>query len=227
MARNHDMDQAALMDDVYAFQRHVYDLTRPFFLFGRDRPIRDLDAPPGTTILEVGCGTARNLTTAARMWPGTRLHGLDVSPAMLETARASVERQDLSNRISLAQGDAGTLDVTATFGLPAVDRIIFSYTLSMMPPWREALARAAAALAPGGSIHVLDFGRYGRLPDAMRRVHWWSLGTCHVFPREDMQAVLAEVAGVAGLEMEFREIMRGYSCMAVLRRPARGRERTE
>ena len=65
------------MDAIYAWQRHIYDATRKYFLFGRDQLIATLDVPDGGTVLEVGCGTGRNLIQAARRYPTARLFGLD------------------------------------------------------------------------------------------------------------------------------------------------------
>ena len=83
---------AGLMDRVYRRQRHVYDFTRKYYLFGRDRLIRDLALEPGESLVEIGCGTARNLIAIARAYPGVRLYGLDASSAMLETARAQIRQ---------------------------------------------------------------------------------------------------------------------------------------
>ena len=74
---------------MYRYQRHIYDLTRKYYLLGRDRLIAGLDVPPGGTVLEVGCGTGRNLVLAARRYPAARLFGLDISAAMLDTAQAA------------------------------------------------------------------------------------------------------------------------------------------
>ena len=50
-------ETARLMDTVYRHQRHFYDLTRKFYLLGRDRLIRELQPPRGGVVLELGCGT--------------------------------------------------------------------------------------------------------------------------------------------------------------------------
>lgn len=211
-------DQKLLMDDVYALHRHFYDLTRKFYLFGRDRLIRNLAPPPGGTVVEVGCGTARNLIVAAKVWPDARFHGFDISEAMLETARRSVARSRLSDRITLAQGDAGNFDTGQLFGLEKVDRIFMSYTLSMIPPWQEAVERGAASLSPGGSLHIVDFGQYERLPGVVKRLHFKSLNDFHVYPRRELPAVLKRVAETHGLTLQFTPLYRGYAWSAVLER---------
>jgi S-adenosylmethionine-diacylgycerolhomoserine-N-methlytransferase len=210
--------QKALMDDVYALHRHFYDFTRKFYLLGRDRLIRGLAPPPGGTVLEIGCGTARNLIVAAKKWPEARFHGFDISEAMLETAHKSVATQGLAEKIALEQGDAGRFDTRALFGLEKVDRIFMSYTLSMIPPWQEAIEHAAACLAPGGSLHIVDFGQYERLPGWAKRVHFKSLNDFHVFPRRELPAVLTRVTEAQDLALDFTPLYRGYAWSAVLRR---------
>ena len=211
-------DQKGLMDATYALHRHFYDLTRKFYLLGRDRLIRELAPPPGGTVLEVGCGTARNLIVAAKRWPNARFHGFDISEAMLDTARKSVAKQGLSDKITLAQGDAGAFDVCTLFGLGQVDRVFMSYTLSMIPPWVEAIELGARALAPGGSLHIVDFGQYERLPGFAKRLHFKSLNDFHVFPRDTLPAVLKRIAEEQGLRLDFRSTLRGYVWSAALTR---------
>ncbi|MGK6354735.1 class I SAM-dependent methyltransferase [Sphingomonas sp. DT-207] len=211
-------DQKRLMEATYSLHRHFYDFTRKFYLLGRDRLICELAPAAGGTVLEVGCGTARNLIVAAKRWPSSRFYGFDISEAMLETARKSVAKHGLSDRITLAQGDAGAFDVAALFGLEQVDRVFMSYTLSMIPPWQEAIARGAASLAPRGSLHIVDFGQYERLPAFAKRLHFKSLNDFHVFPRAELPHVLDRVAKEQGMTPDFRSSLGGYVWSAVLRR---------
>ena len=85
---------AIAMDRMYRRQRHVYDLTRKFYLLGRDRLIDGLNARASDAILEIGCGTGRNLVAIANRYPANRLYGLDVSAEMLVSAASAVERAD-------------------------------------------------------------------------------------------------------------------------------------
>ena len=155
---------ASLMDAVYRHQRHIYDLTRKYYLLGRDRLLRGLDVPTDGTVLELGCGTGRNIVLAARLYPDARFFGLDISAAMLETAAAGLAREALAGRAKLAQGDATDFDALALFGRNRFDRVFISYALSMIPGWEAAIDRALQSLAPGGSLHIVDFGQQERLP---------------------------------------------------------------
>lgn len=174
-------DHAALMDSVYSWQHHIYDATRKYFLFGRDRLIADLDCPTGTALLELGCGTGRNLGAIARKWPGAALNGLDISRTMLDHAGAQ-----LGGKAVLALGDATDFDATQLFGRAKFDRVVLSYALSMIPDWRRVIAQALDVLAPGGTLHIVDFGDGRGLPWPLRKgLNAW-LSHFHVTPRLEL-----------------------------------------
>jgi len=211
-------DHAEHLDRNYRYQRHVYDLTREFYLLGRKRLIEDLAPPSGGDVLEVGCGTALNLIRAHRRYPDARYFGVDLSRMMLATANASLQRSGLTDHIRVALGDAATFDARLLFGQERFDRVFFSYSLSMMPPWVEALDHAASLLQPAGRLQVVDFGGCERLPAPMKRVLNAWLGKFRVAPRENMEQVLAGLAHRHGLTCSFEPLYRGYSYYAVLRR---------
>lgn len=212
-------DAARHMDGIYRYQRHIYDLTRKYYLLGRDRLIAGLDAPPGCSVLELGCGTGRNLVTAACKWPGATFHGIDISASMLETAEASLRRSGLGERILLAQGDATDFLRHRPFGREAFDRVFLSYTLSMIPGWQLALEEAAYAVAPGGSLHIVDFGQQEGLPSTFRSLLFAWLAKFDVSPRGDLMPVLEELADRHGLMLTATRLYRGYAWQALLRRP--------
>ncbi|MFI5011240.1 MAG: class I SAM-dependent methyltransferase [Hyphomicrobiales bacterium] len=212
-------EAGALMDRIYRRQRHVYDASRKFYLLGRDELIAKLSPPRGGSVLEIGCGTGRNLVKLAGAYPGVRCCGLDISAEMLETARHSTRRAGLAGRIQLAQADATRFDPTALFGRASFDRIVISYALSMIPPWREVLARAAEHLAPGGSLHVVDFGDQAGLPAPFRfALNRW-LAIFHVTPRLTLAAELAGLANSRGLRARSASRFRGYAIYGVIERP--------
>lgn len=209
-------DHARSMDAIYRTQRHIYDLTRKYYLLGRDRLIADLAPPPGGLVLEMGCGTARNLIVAARRYPHARFLGFDISEAMLENARESVQRAGLTERISLIRGDATSFSPKRLFGIGAMDRVFCSYTLSMVPDWELAVAAGVDALTPGGRMHMVDFGSQHGLPDWFSRgLHAW-LDRFHVSPRADLESVARQIAHQRGRLIEHRNLYRGYAQYAVI-----------
>jgi S-adenosylmethionine-diacylgycerolhomoserine-N-methlytransferase len=191
-------DHAALMDKVYRRQRHIYDLTRKYYLFGRDRLVRELRAQTGERIVEIGCGTARNLIRMARAYPDVQLYGLDASRQMLRTAEDSVRKHTLENRIGLAHGFAENM-TPALFGLAEpFDRAVFSYSLSMIPDWRGALRVAANAVKPQGLIYIVDFGDLKDLwPPAERILRAW-LKLFNVAPRDELLMTIERGIGGSG-----------------------------
>lgn len=209
------VNHAGRMDAIYRSQRHIYDLTRKYYLLGRDRLIERLAVPDGGTVLEVGCGTGRNLILAARRWPEAQLFGLDISEAMLETARANVAKAGLAHRIRFAAADAACFDPAVLFGEPAFDRIFQSYTLSMIPDWQGAIAEAARHLAADGALHIVDFGQQERLPRAFRAALLAWLARFHVTPRARLRQALERAAG--DRTVDFTPLYRGYAWAAILR----------
>ena len=204
------------MDAIYARQRHIYDLTRKYYLLGRDRLIDRLDVPQGGTVLEVGCGTGRNLIAVARAYPSARLYGFDISEEMLTTARAKIAAAGLTERITLKQADATDFDAQALFGTATFDRVFFSYTLSMIPDWQTALRQGANAT--GGALHLVDFGQFEALPGWFGRGMKAWLAKFDVEPR----AALFEFLKMLDPTFDCRSLYRGYAWSAELSRGQKG-----
>ena len=202
------------MDAIYARQRHIYDLTRKYYLLGRDRLIARLAVPDGGTVLEVGCGTGRNLIAVARRYPKARLFGLDISAEMLTTARAKVAAAGLADRITLKQADATDFDAQALFGVATFDRVFFSYTLSMIPDWQAALRQGATVT--GGALHLVDFGQFERLPGWFGRGMKAWLAKFDVEPREALFSTVAALADDHALTAQCEALYRGYAWSAEL-----------
>jgi len=137
------------------YRRHagIYDLTRWSFLLGRDALVREIGASlTPARILEVGCGTGKNLARLGRQFPRARLWGLDLSGDMLAVANKKLK--GLAGRLTLVQAP-----YDRPLGeSPGFDLVVFSYALSMFNPgWEEALTAARHDLAPSGAIAAVDF----------------------------------------------------------------------
>lgn len=141
---------AAALQAFYAPQARQYDAFRERLLHGRTELLQRLDTEPGQTLVDLGAGTGRSVDLlgddAARF---ARIDLVDLCPALLEVA---ARRCAGHGNTRLVQGDAAAYDP----GQP-VDRVLFCYSLSMMPDWRAALANACRMLQPGGRVGVVDF----------------------------------------------------------------------
>lgn len=200
-----------LMDSVYRHQRHIYDLSRKYYLLGRDGLIADLAPPRGGAVLEIGCGTGRNLIAAGRAWPEARLYGVDISEAMLETARKAVVKAGMGDRVILAQGDACFFDAEALFGRASFERVFISYALSMIPDWRSALRQAAGCVADAGKLEIVDFGQQEGLPMLWKRMLFGWLARFHVAPQADLRRAIEGLAADMGGFPHSRTLYRGYA----------------
>ncbi len=212
---------AAHMDAIYRHQRYFYDATRRYYLLGRDQMIANLNPPPRGAVLEVACGTARNLLCAARRYPNVQFLGFDISEEMLKTARRTVALSPYSGAITLAAADATAFDARALFSSPAPDRIFISYALSMIPAWHAVVDRALDQLAPAGELHIVDFGRMASMPALARRAMYAWLAHFSVTPRSDLKTVVHDAATRHGLPYSFREGRAGYAAHAIIGRPHR------
>ncbi|MFP3544583.1 class I SAM-dependent methyltransferase [Rhizobium sp. SIMBA_035] len=201
------------MDGMYRYQRHIYDLTRKYYLLGRDKTIRGLDVPKGGTLLEVGCGTGRNLALAHKRFPDARLYGLDISQEMLISARKTFATKATLPDFRVADATAFT---PREFGAAGFDRILISYALSMIPDWERAIDAAIAALNPGGQLHIVDFGQQEGLPGWFRALLRGWLTKFHVTPRANLREVLEAQAHENGAGLAFETIGGGYAWQAVI-----------
>lgn len=210
-------DPAEKMDRMYRWTRHVYDLTRRYYLLGRDDLLGHVaDQEPGR-VLEVGCGTARNLRVLAETAPQHQLYGLDASLAMLATARHALDRAGVTGRVTLAQGLAEQLAPRAQFGVDGpFDAIFFSYVLSMISEWRVALARALSHLTDDGRLYVVDFWDQDDLPDWVAPLLQRWLSIFDVRPRPALLRTLCTLDDNGWLSCDVHSVGGRYAYLAVV-----------
>ncbi len=173
------------MDKMYRYQRYFYDFTRKYYLLGRDKLITEMNVQDGENILEIGCGTGRNLAILAKKLHRANFYGLDASAEMLETAQKKADRHNLEN-ITLKNSLADDFSCSKTFGLEEpFDTIFFSYSISMIPTWKESIANALENLKSGGSFYIVDFYDQRDLSVAFKKILQGWLKQFHVkYPRE-------------------------------------------
>ena len=208
------MDAAQKMDQQYRYQRYVYDLSRKYYLLGRDQLLAEMAVTPGQTVLEIGCGTGRNLAKLAYRYPAAQLYGIDASQQMLETAHLNLRGTLYEHKITLQQGLAGQIS-PADVGLSKpFDHIVFSYVLSMIPSWQEALEHALSILKPGGYVHVVDFSDQQTMPAWFRKLLLQWLDWFHVHPDPAVPAYLEQLAARQHDQLRMHHLSGRYALLA-------------
>jgi S-adenosylmethionine-diacylgycerolhomoserine-N-methlytransferase len=133
----------------YRLHARIYDWTRPFFLFGRGRLLSRLHVERGERVIDVGCGTGYSFPRLAAA--GAAVVGVEVCPDM--RSRAEKRAWRLGGAVEVDPRPYGSHAELA--GL--ADVVLFSYSLSMIPPFEQVIERARGDLVEGGRIGVVDF----------------------------------------------------------------------
>ncbi|MFN0078309.1 MAG: class I SAM-dependent methyltransferase [Prosthecobacter sp.] len=140
------------LERYYRFHSRIYDATRWSFLFGREEILRRVGCLTSPhRILEVGCGTGRNLPGLRRRFAEAQITGVDLSEQMLAIAAQKV-RDDKTTLLRRSYS------APVHTGHTGFDLVLFSYALSMFNPgWEQAIDAAWDDLDEGGLIAVVDF----------------------------------------------------------------------
>ena len=212
--------QASAMDKLYGPQKRLFDVSRKYYLLGRDQLMERMAIAPGARVCEIGAGTARNLILLARHQPQGEYFGVDISAEMLDQARVNLARAGLQRRIRLERCAGEDLDHRA-FGLAEpFDAVMFSYCLSMLPEAcvRPAVAAAWRNLRPGGVLYYVDFGHMRGWPGPARRwfARWLGLFGAHF--RQDIIEALEALTPDKPLDIT--ALYGGYALLAAIHKPS-------
>lgn len=143
-------DTRALFDRLAA----VYDSPETrFFPFCADQLVDFLRPRPGTRALDVATGTgAVAVPLAQALGPSGRVHGIDISPAMLDQAERNLRKMNLAN-VDLHEMDAARLDFKSGY----FHYVTCSYGLFFVPDMQAALREWGRVLRPGGELVFTSF----------------------------------------------------------------------
>jgi len=111
----------------------------------------DTRYPPGSTVLEAGCGVGAQTVILARNSPGARFTSIDLSAESLAAARARAQEASLGN-VTFQQADVFALP----FPEKSFDHVFVCFVLEHLAAPREALASLRSRLRPGGTLTVIE-----------------------------------------------------------------------
>lgn len=112
---------------------------------------RDTWYPPGSSVLEAGCGVGAQTVTLARRSPGARFTSVDISADSIAEARSRAGLAGLAN-VAFAQADIFALP----FAPRSFDHVFVCFVLEHLSRPASALARLGSLLRPGGTTTVIE-----------------------------------------------------------------------
>ncbi len=111
----------------------------------------DTAYPPGSMVLEAGCGVGAQTVTLGRNSPDARITSVDISAESLKLAKAKVDAAGLAN-VQFRQADIFALP----FAPGSFDHVFVCFVLEHLSRAAQALAVLKALLRPGGTITVIE-----------------------------------------------------------------------
>ncbi len=138
---------------------------------GCGAPVAHLALRPGETVLDLGSGPGLDALLAARqVGPTGRVIGVDMTPEMLERARATAARAGASH-VEFRQGRLEALPVDDA----SVDAVTSNCVINLVPDKAAVFREVARVLRPGGRAVIADIVLERPLPEAVAKdVAAWS-----------------------------------------------------
>ncbi len=107
--------------------------------------------PPGSAVLEAGCGIGAQTITLAQNSPHALFTSIDISEKSLAHAKQQIQDMKINN-VSFRQADIFNLP----FKDETFDHIFVCFVLEHLPNPEQALSHIRRVLKPGGTITVIE-----------------------------------------------------------------------
>ncbi len=179
----------------------LVDLPDSVMSFGCGNPVALMNVKPGDVVLDLGSGAGLDLILAAKKVGETgRAIGLDMTPEMIITCRANLDKAGITNA-EVRKGEMENMPVDDN----EVDWIISNCVINLSPDKEKVFAEAYRVLKPGGQMMVSDLVTIG-LPDEYRddMAAWVSCIAGAV--EQDEYIRLAEQAGFVDVKIAGKQV---------------------
>ena len=164
---------------------------------GCGAPLRHLALRAGETVLDLGSGAGVDAFLAAReVGPSGRVIGVDMTPAMLDKARANVTKAGVDN-VEFREGRLEALPVESA----SVDAVTSNCVINLVPDKGKVFAEVARVLKPGGRLVISDIILDGALPEAVAKDVYAYVGCVSGAMVRDEYFGLLRRAGFSGVEV--------------------------
>jgi arsenite methyltransferase len=156
---------------------------------GCGNPIAMAGMKPGEVVLDIGSGGGLDAFLAAqKVGQSGKVIGVDMTPAMLERARASAAKNNISN-VEFRQGYAEELPVEDG----AVDVIISNCVINLTEDKGRVFKEAFRVLKPGGRLEVSDMVTAGPVPTELKEsAAGWSECVTGALPEQEYLDLIAQ-----------------------------------
>lgn len=132
--------------------------------FGCGNPLAFAGVRPGQVVVDIGSGAGIDCFLAAqKVGPAGRVIGIDMTPAMLEKARANAKKAGVTN-VEFRQGEAENMPIEDG----TADWIISNCVINLSPDKPAVFREAFRALKSGGRVSVSDI-MVETLPEVLRK----------------------------------------------------------
>lgn len=164
---------------------------------GCGAPIDFLDLKPGETVLDLGSGAGMDAFLAARrVGPTGRVIGVDMTPAMLERARAHAAEAGFT-RVEFLQGRLEALPLPDG----SVDAVTSNCVINLVPDKSVVFREIVRVLRPGGRLVISDIVLDGPLPEAVATDLLAYVGCISGAMQRQAYFALIEAAGLTGVRI--------------------------